>query len=142
MKENYNHSITIRINFRYGHRLISPYKGKCNNVHGEYGTAIIEFSSKELDINDMVLDFGGIKKEIKSWIDINWDHAYIYNDKDEVGKYLKEAGLKVFELTNTNPTAEILSAFLFKIIKLKISDKVIKVGIVESSEDNIAWYEE
>jgi 6-pyruvoyltetrahydropterin/6-carboxytetrahydropterin synthase len=83
------YEIEVRVRFRAGHRLIEPYKGKCNNLHGEGYTAICIFNKKELDKNGMIMDFGEIKNKIKQWIDDNWDHAYIHNPKDKVGKYLR-----------------------------------------------------
>jgi 6-pyruvoyl tetrahydropterin synthase/QueD family protein len=135
-------SIEVRINFRAGHRLIEPYKGKCNNVHGEGYTAICVFESEGLDKCDMVLDFGTTKKKIKEWIDTNWDHAYIYNDGDELGYYLKKYGMKTYSLGAHNPTAEYMAKYLFAAIYTFLGLKNIKkVGIVESFEDSIAWYE-
>ena len=136
------YGVEVRINFRAGHRLIEPYVGKCNNVHGEGYSAICIFRTDILDKNDMVLDFGIIKKKIKEWIDTNWDHAYIHSDKDEVGEYLKEKGFKTYNLGDHNPTAEYMAKYLFAAIYTFVGIKRIKkVGIVESFEDSIAWYE-
>lgn len=131
--------VQVEVNFRAGHRLIEPYKGKCNNLHGEGYTAIIEFISEELNGDAMVIDFGDIKNKIKTWIDENWDHAYLYNQKDEIGSYLKEKGLRTFEFTE-NPTAELMAIYLFNVIRTQINNKVTKVGIVESFRDSIAYY--
>jgi 6-pyruvoyltetrahydropterin/6-carboxytetrahydropterin synthase len=136
-------SITIEIPFRAGHRLIAPYKGKCNNVHGEGYTAIVELKSERIDQNGMVADFGKTKKKIKNWIDKNWDHAYIYTNRDEVGHYLAKKGFKTFNIGDSNPTAEIMAEELFYRIKMSLRIKsVSKVGIVESFRDSIAWYEQ
>ena len=135
-------SIKIELRFRAGHRLLPPYKGKCLNPHGEGYTAIIEFEKKELDENGMVFDFGDTKRKIKEWIDANWDHSYIHNSNDEVGEYLKSKGFRTFSLADTNPTAENMAFFLYVIIKDEITDKVKRVGIVESFEDSIAYYKE
>jgi 6-pyruvoyltetrahydropterin/6-carboxytetrahydropterin synthase len=131
--------VQVEVNFRAGHRLIEPYEGKCNNLHGEGYTAIIEFISEELNGDAMVIDFGDIKNKIKTWIDENWDHAYLYNQKDEIGSYLKEKGLRTFEFTE-NPTAELMAIYLFNVIRTQINNKVTKVGIVESFRDSIAYY--
>jgi len=137
-----NYQIKIRIPFRAGHRLIEPYKGKCNNVHGEGFTAIVYLKSEFLNESGMVEDFGFVKKLIKNWIDENWDHAYIHHQNDFIGDFLIKNDLKVFNIGKINPTSETLARYLFMIIKRKISDKVFKVGIVESFEDSIAYYEE
>jgi 6-pyruvoyltetrahydropterin/6-carboxytetrahydropterin synthase len=135
------YKIIIEIPFRAGHRLVAPYKGKCNNPHGEGYTAIIEFSSKVLDENGMLLDFGKTKKRIKEWIDENWDHAYIgkNTNEDEILWKIKNMNFKYFEM-NSNPTAENMSSHLFREIE-KMKLPVSKVLIVESFRDSIASYE-
>lgn len=135
------YSIKIEIRFRAGHRLMPPYKGKCNNPHGEGYTAIVEFESNKLDENGMVFDFGTIKKQIKAWIDVHWDHAFISQQNDKVIQFLDREGFKVYYM-NSNPTAEKMAECLYDVIKGSISDKVSRVGIVESFEDSIAYYEE
>jgi len=51
------HSVEIKVYFRAGHRLISPYVGNCNNVHGEGYTVVLIFTSNFLDECGMVIDF-------------------------------------------------------------------------------------
>jgi 6-pyruvoyltetrahydropterin/6-carboxytetrahydropterin synthase len=140
MKDKY--TIRIEVKFRAGHRLLPPYIGKCNNVHGEGYTAIVEFARECLDNNGMVFDFGDVKTKIKSWIDTNWDHAYICHNDDFVFDFLRGNGFKVFNMGYQNPTAENMSKFLYDVIKKDISIYVKRVGIVESFEDSIAYYEE
>lgn len=132
--------VEVKIRFRAGHRLIPPYKGHCNNPHGEGYTVILFFKKAELDENGMVFDFGRIKKHIKSWIDENWDHSYIHHKDDEVGEYLFSKGFKTFNIGNKNPTAENMAKYLFDIIK-QDNIYISKIGIIESFEDSIAWYE-
>lgn len=142
VEKNKQYLIEVKIQFRAGHRLLPPYIGKCNNIHGEGYTAIIFFKSNELDENGMVFDFGDTKRKIKEWVNNYWDHSYIFNRNDKMGLILKENGMKVFNIGNQNPTAENMAKYLFDEIKENISDKVCKVGIIESFEDSIAWYEE
>ena len=53
--------VTRRIDFCYGHRLLN-YDGKCKNLHGHNGRAVISIESSSLDERGMVLDFSDIKK--------------------------------------------------------------------------------
>lgn len=133
------HKIQIEVQFRAGHRLIEPYKGKCNNVHGEGYTAIIEFESRALNKDGMVIDFGKAKSKIKEWIDENWDHAYLYKERDEVGEWLSYKRYKTF-FFDENPTAEYMAQYLYDEIKI-MNLPVIGVGIVESFRDSIAYYD-
>lgn len=136
------YKIEIRVLFRYGHRLLPPYFGKCNNPHGEGGTAIFIFESNKLKKTDMVEDFGRVKRKIKKWIDTNIDHSYIYKKEDKVGKYLKKHGFRVYEIS-VNPTAENIAKLLFwNIKKLFPGISLDRVGVVESFNDSIAWYDD
>ena len=133
------YKIEVKIRFRYAHRLLPPYKGKCNNVHGEGGTLILIFESNKLDKNDMVFDFGEVKKNIKKLVDDNLDHAYIFKTGDEVGEFLKSKNYKIFEFSN-QPTAENIARFVYDITSL-FYPQIKRVGSIESFEDSIAWYE-
>jgi len=137
-------SIEIKIRFRAAHRLVKGYKGKCNNIHGEAFTVIFIIGTKQLNEYDMVVDFGEVKNTLKLWIDDNLDHAYLYCKGDEIGKYLKNLKLRTYEFNN-NATAEIIACELYKIATILIKDNksifIKKVGIIESFDDNIAWYE-
>ena len=60
--------VTREIPFCYGHRLLN-YQGKCRNLHGHNGRAVITIESEELDELGMVMDFSDIKKVVSAWID-------------------------------------------------------------------------
>ena len=48
-------------------------KGHCSYVHG-YGRYVrLTFEATELDERGWVMDFGGLK-DVKSWIESEWDH--------------------------------------------------------------------
>ena len=131
------YQVEVKIEFRAGHRLIEPYKGKCNNPHGEGYTAIFIVETDTLDKNGMVMDFGALKKYLSAMIDEEFDHAYIHHVDDVVGKYLKEQGFKTFEMP-CNPTAENIAELLYLFASV---EGLKKVGVIESFSDSIAWYE-
>ena len=53
--------VTKEIWFCYGHRLLN-YNGKCANLHGHNGKAVITIETAQLDSLGMVIDFTDIKK--------------------------------------------------------------------------------
>ena len=134
------YSIEVKVRFRAGHRLMEPYKGKCNNPHGEGYTTIFVFEKSYLDDCDMVIDFGEVKKIIKEWIDLHLDHSYLYRRDDEVGQFLNTKGYKVYSMAD-NPTAENIAKILHNNFITKFPS-LKKVGVIESFDDSIAWYEE
>lgn len=134
------YQIEVKVHFRYGHRLLHPYVGKCNNVHGEGGTAIFIFETNKLDENGMVADFGDIKNKLKKWIDDNLDHAYIHHVADKIGDYLRQHDFKTFVMTEGNPTAELLAKLLYR-VAYDVHTGIKRVGVVESFSDSVAWYQ-
>jgi len=134
------YQIEVKVKFRAGHRLPEPYIGKCNNVHGEGYTGIFVFQTRNLDECGMVADFGVIKKKIKTWIDKNMDHGYIYQKNDRVGQILEKEGFKVYEM-KVAPTAENIAFELYKKFREVDNTCILKkVGVIESWDDSIAWY--
>jgi len=76
------------MDFCYGHRLLN-YEGKCRNLHGHNGRLEILLAGEKLDSRGMLLDFGDIKRLLKTWIDDHLDHK-------------------------TNPTAENIARLIFE----------------------------
>ena len=54
------YSVTKRIEFCYGHRLLD-HDGVCKHAHGHNAVVEIEVRSAALDTRAMVCDFGDIK---------------------------------------------------------------------------------
>lgn len=134
------HSIEIKVTFRAGHRLISPYVGNCNNVHGEGYTVVLFFQEVHLNECGMVIDFKQVKKYVKDWVDNNLDHSYLCHKDDHIISMFRQEGFKLFVMDD-NPTAENISKLIFDNIKSRYSS-LYKVGVWESFDDSIAWYEE
>ena len=84
-------SVTKEIFFCYGHRLLN-YAGKCKNLHGHNGKAVITVETPALDGLGMVVDFTEIKKVIGAWIDETLDHKMILHRDDPVLPELRAPG--------------------------------------------------
>ncbi|MBS1954065.1 MAG: 6-carboxytetrahydropterin synthase [Cyanobacteria bacterium SZAS-4] len=108
------YQVTREIQFCYGHRLLN-YKGKCKNLHGHNGLAVITIESKQLDELGMVTDFSNIKAVVSQWIDDNLDHRMILSQEDPLLPVLKSAGEPVFVM-NVNPTAESIAKLIFDFV--------------------------
>lgn len=138
--------LEIKVNFRYGHRLLKDTTSKCYNLHGEGGTAIVILEKPKLDNFDKVVDFGKVKKVIKEMIDERYDHTMILNcEDDKLIMNLGNMNMKLL-LLQSDPTAERIAENLYWDI-CSILDEiteqdttVVKVGVQESFEDSIAWY--
>lgn len=85
------YSVTKRIDFCYGHRLLD-YDGICKHPHGHNAVAEIEVRSGELDYRCMVCDFSDIKRIVKTWVDETIDHKMILRRDDPLVKPLQALG--------------------------------------------------
>jgi 6-pyruvoyltetrahydropterin/6-carboxytetrahydropterin synthase len=107
------YSVTKRIDFCYGHRLLD-YDGACKHPHGHNAVAEIEVRTETLDKRNMVVDFTDIKQRVKSWIDRELDHRMILRQDDPLAAVLHELGEPVY-LLESNPTVERIARLLFDI---------------------------
>lgn len=103
--------VTREIDFCYGHRLLN-YAGKCRNLHGHNGRAVIAIESASLDELGMVMDFSEIKRVVSNWIDENLDHRMILHCDDPARTALEKLGEPLY-LIDTNPTAENIAKLIF-----------------------------
>jgi 6-pyruvoyltetrahydropterin/6-carboxytetrahydropterin synthase len=103
--------VVKKLDFCYGHRLLD-YDGKCAHPHGHNGQVEVEFSSDKLDERGMVIDFVDIKREVKAFLDQEFDHKMLLRQDDPLVKVLKEMGEPVF-IMQENPTAENIAKVIF-----------------------------
>ena len=103
--------VTKEIHFCYGHRLLN-YDGKCRNLHGHNGRAVITLEAPALDRLGMVVDFTEIKRRVGAWIDDALDHKMLLHRDDPVIPELRRQGEPFVEL-DVNPTAENIAKLIF-----------------------------
>ena len=106
------YSVTKRIDFCYGHRLLN-YEGICRHPHGHNAVAEIEVRTASLDDRHMVCDFGDIKHMVKGWIDRELDHKMILRRDDPLLEPLRQQGEPVF-VVDENPTIEHIAFLIFE----------------------------
>ena len=123
------YSVTCRIHFCYGHRLLD-YEGVCKHPHGHNATAEIEVRSDSLDRRGMVVDFGDIKRAMREWIDREFDHKMILRADDPLVKPLLDLGEPVL-LVETNPTVELLARLIYDAGR-RLGFPVVRVSIWET----------
>jgi 6-pyruvoyltetrahydropterin/6-carboxytetrahydropterin synthase len=107
------YSVTKRIDFCYGHRLLD-YNGMCAHPHGHNAVAEIEIRTDTLDTRGMVVDFNDIKRIVKGWIDRELDHKMILRADDPLVKALQDLGEPI-HIIDSNPTAERLARLVYDI---------------------------
>ena len=105
------YSVTKRIEFCYGHRLLD-YDGVCQHPHGHNAVVEIEVGSRQLDGRNMVCDFSDIKRVVKAWIDKELDHKMLLRRDDPLVEPLQQLGEPVF-LLDSNPTVERVARLIY-----------------------------
>jgi 6-pyruvoyltetrahydropterin/6-carboxytetrahydropterin synthase len=127
------YSVTKRIDFCYGHRLLD-YEGICKHPHGHNAVAEIEIRTEALDARNMVVDFNDIKGRIKGWIDRELDHRMILRHDDPLVKALQALGEPIF-LLDSNPTVERIARLIFDVSR----DHGLAVSRVTVWETPTSW---
>ena len=107
------YSVTKRIEFCYGHRLMN-YDGVCRYPHGHNAVVEIDVRADVLDGRNMVADFGDIKRIVKGWIDRELDHKMILRHDDPLAEALRNLGEPMY-LLDSNPTAERIARLIFDV---------------------------
>src|ERR671913_1362992 len=105
------YSVTKKIDFCYGHRLLD-YAGICKHPHGHNATAEIEVQTGTLDNRNMVCDFSDIKRIVKGWIDRELDHKMILRHDDPLVAPLQKLNEPIYIL-DSNPTVERIAKLIF-----------------------------
>src|SRR5262245_35285142 len=106
------YSVTKRIDFCYGHRLLD-YDGICKHPHGHNAVAEIEVQTKSLDNRNMVWDFSDIKRIVKGWIDRVLDHQLSLPHDDPLVASLQSLGDPLYTV-DSNPRVERIARLIFE----------------------------
>lgn len=98
-------TITKTIEFDYGHRLLH-HNGKCKNLHGHRGKAVIQVEGQIDEDTGMVIDFYHLKRAAVDVIN-KFDHAMLINPEDEFLIEVCNAGKSLHHIMVLGePTAE------------------------------------
>jgi 6-pyruvoyltetrahydropterin/6-carboxytetrahydropterin synthase len=127
------YSVTKRIEFCYGHRLME-YDGVCRHPHGHNAVVEIDIRSDTLDRRNMVADFSDIKRIVKGWIDRELDHRMILRQDDPLAAVLRDMGEPMY-LLESNPTVERIAQLIFDVSR----DQGLPVSRVTVWETPTSW---
>ena len=110
--------IRKKYNVESAHIVRNCTSQRCSHsIHGHSATIEVFLESRQLDNAQMVYDFGLMKGTIKQFID-GMDHCYLLckHDGEEFKDFIKSNCDRWIELP-CNPSAEMLSVFLFNYIE-------------------------
>ena len=142
-----NIRVTKQFNFESAHALWN-YDGKCKNIHGHtyklfvtvIGEPIKDSSSHKLG---MVIDFGDLKKIVKSQIVDVFDHAVILNKKAPYKNFINVPEMfERFITTDYQPTCENMVVHFADIVKkhLPADVKLFSVRLYETETSYAEWF--
>jgi 6-pyruvoyltetrahydropterin/6-carboxytetrahydropterin synthase len=136
------YALRAETQFSAGHRLIG-YSGRCSSPHGHTYRVELVLSGSELDHVGMVMDFGSVKDELRSWIDQHWDHAFLLNSLDvrmiRALQSVEESRLFLFD--QSNPTAENMARTLYRAMHKGIGHGVTAAIVWETSQQYAQYSE-
>ncbi|MBP93736.1 6-pyruvoyltetrahydropterin/6-carboxytetrahydropterin synthase [Bizionia echini] len=143
-----NIRITKQFSFETGHALYG-YDGKCKNVHGHsYKLSVTVIGKPIEDTNNvkfgMVIDFGDLKKIVKTEIVDVFDHATVFNKNTphvELAKELQDRGHNVL-LVNYQPTSEMMVIDFAEKIKSFLPSHIAlhSLKLQETDTSFAEWY--
>ncbi len=140
--------ITKQFSFETGHALYG-YDGKCKNVHGHsYKLSVTVIGNPITDKTNvkygMVIDFGDLKKIVKSEIVDKFDHATVFNKNTphiELARELERRDHNVI-LVEYQPTSENMVVDFSEKIKSRLPDhiKLHSLKLQETESSFAEWF--
>ena len=143
-----NIHITKQFSFETGHALYG-YDGKCRNVHGHSYKLSVTVIGTPISQSDnvkfgMVIDFGDLKKIVKTEIVDVFDHATVFNKNTphvELAKELSDRGHNVL-LVDYQPTSEMMVIDFAEKIKKYLPENIslFSLKLQETDSSFAEWY--
>lgn len=142
-----NLRVTKIFDFETAHALWG-YDGKCRNIHGHSYKLTVSITGDIIDDvdavkNGMIIDFGDLKKIVKSTVVEEFDHALLVNGKTPHAKYAEvENGFSKILLCDYQPTCEnMLIDMVGRILKALPADITLKYARLQETDNSFAeWF--
>lgn len=131
------YKLTTYTELELGHRLRTSYAMKCQHLHGHRYEVEITVSAKELNSDNMIVDFKRLKETVKRVLDDKWDHAFCLKDDDPlVESLLKDEHTERLHIVPFNPTLEWMVKYWFEELNkaFKEENLDIKMYSLKASE--------
>jgi 6-pyruvoyltetrahydropterin/6-carboxytetrahydropterin synthase len=139
--------VTKRFHFEMAHSLYK-YDGLCRNIHGHsYNLQVTLIGEPKKDLghpkDGMVLDFGELKKVVKSEVVNRFDHALMVNSlfPKEQMNLLKQTTDRII-IVDFQPTSENIVAYIAEILQqhLPIGVSLFSIRLYETITAYAEWF--
>ena len=139
--------ITKQFDFEMAHALWN-YDGLCSNIHGHsyklFVTLIGSINNNiESPKNGMVVDFGDIKKWVKTSLVDEFDHALLVNEKaDFQSLQISKQMFNRLKIMSFQPTCENLLLYIAEKIKAQLPEqlKLFSLKLQETATSYAEWF--
>ena len=144
-----NLRVTKIFDFETAHALWG-YDGKCKNIHGHSYKLTVSISGPVIEDNNhvkngMIMDFGDLKKIVKSQVVEPFDHCLLLNGDTPHKEYAKvENGFSKIMLCNYQPTAENMLIDMVKRIQPNLPNHVsLRYSRLQETDNSfVEWFAE
>ena len=141
--------VTKEFHFEMAHALWN-YDGACKNIHGHSYKLLVTVKGEPLNDpgkpkHGMIIDFGDLKKIVKSTIINRFDHTVVVN-KQAPYEILQKMGqmFEKYEVMDFQPTCEKLVTYFADKIKEKLPEntQLQRLRLYETTTSFAEWFEE
>lgn len=151
-------TVTVKHNAELGHRLY-PLGGKCSSLHGHSWYIEVTVQGELQDGVPIIVDFGSLKKDLRTFVDENLDHGLALGYGDPLLASIIDDGGKVFIFGNEKwdgphenkleeyaedlkwPTVEAMSILIARVMK-SFGHNVVRVHVSETAVNAATWTED
>lgn len=114
--------------------MLSKHPGNCRFPHGHTRRIEIVLVARQLDANDMVVDFSALKLAMKDFIDM-FDHSMAINSNDPMMKSLVKAyGDAMIVYEDQDPTTEVIARDIFEAVA-----EILRTGWKGKNKDGLTF---
>lgn len=141
--------VTKRFHFEMAHTL-HEYDGLCRNIHGHSYNLEVTLTGEPRNQpghpkDGMVMDFGDLKKLVKSQIVSRFDHSLMVNKlvPEEQIELLRKTSERII-LVGFQPTTENIVSYIAKILQEKLPSEVslFSIRLFETVTSFAEWFAE
>lgn len=141
--------VTKRFHFEMAHTL-HEYDGLCRNIHGHSYNLEVTLTGEPRNQpghpkDGMVMDFGDLKKLVKSQIVSRFDHSLMVNKlvPEEQIELLRKTSERII-LVDFQPTTENIVSYIAKILQEKLPSEVslFSIRLFETVTSFAEWFAE
>ncbi|MFN0052671.1 MAG: 6-pyruvoyl trahydropterin synthase family protein [Planctomycetales bacterium] len=129
--------VTQQIDFCFSHRVVDQ-SGESQHLHGHQGRALISMEAEALNECGMLVDFAGIKRLLRTWIDHELHRSTILHCDDPLVPVLR-AQRQPVHVIDVQPTTENIARLIFE-RTAEFGFPVVEVALWDTPESCATYF--